>query len=305
MSSQDLAQSLQQFGDWAVNSGLKIIVILLVLWLFRLFGEKLVTRLVKNSIRPNSYASRYEEEQREKTLIGVIGSLMKIVLRLVAGLMIINEVGVELGPILAGASVFGAIIGFGSQSIIKDFTAGLFVILENQYRVGDIVSIAGITGRVVNINIRDTVLRDLDGHIHYIPNGAIGVATNMTKEYSGVKMKIGVGYDTDINKAKKVIDDIGAKMAQDPDWQNIIIDPLHFVRVNDFSESSVELLILGKVTPAKQWKVAGEFRHLLKKAFDKNQIVIPFPQLVMHKGSRAHEDQKKLAKKNNATKKIN
>ncbi len=291
--------------EWLGSSGFRIAIAIGAFWLVRHFGGVVIRRIVKRSVRANAYASKHEEEQRENTLVSITNSILRIAIWFVATLVILDELGVDLGPFIAGASIFGVALGFGAQSLIKDFTSGMFIILENQYRVGDIVTIAGITGRVVTVNIRDTVLRDLDGHVHYVPNGSIDVATNMTMEYSGINLNIGVGYDTDIEKAQKLIDDIGQELATDPEWREYFVEPIRFLRIQNFGDSAVELKVLGRVKPAKQWMVAGEFRRRVKIAFDKHEIEIPFPQRVVHSAAKitTPKTKKTTTKKKSASKK--
>jgi len=159
-------------------------------------------------------------------------------------------------------------------------------VLENQYRVGDIVKLKGIGGRVTKLTTRITVLRDLDGNVHYIPNGSIDMATNLTMEYAKVNLDIGVSYDADLDKVKDVVNQVGLELAEDEQWKDFITDAPYFARVNDFADSAVVIKIFGKVLPAKQWAVEGELRKRLKAAFDKNQITIPYPQVTVHQSRK-------------------
>lgn len=273
---------LSSVWDWVAASGLKIATVLLLFWAVQHFGRIVIQRIVARSLRHNAYSTPDEEEKRLATLTNVIDSIAKVALWFIAGMVVLSELNIDIAPLLAGASVFGVALGFGAQSFIKDFVAGLFIVLENQYRVGDIVQIAGVSGKVVSINLRDTVLRDLDGHVHYVPNGIIDVSTNMTMEYSSINITVAVAYDSDLAKMEQLINKVGRKLADDPEWAEYMIDPIHFVRVKNFNESSVDVLVLGKVLPGKQWTVAGEFRRRLKQEFDKAGVHIPFPQRVIH-----------------------
>jgi small conductance mechanosensitive channel len=198
---------------------------------------------------------------------------------------------VEIGPLLAGAGVAGFALGFGAQNLIKDFIAGIFIVLENQYRVGDIIKVKGVGGRVIKLTTRITVLRDLDGNVHYIPNGSIEQATNLTMEYAKINMDISVSYESDLDKVKDVVNDVGLELSKDEEWKDYITDAPYFARVSALGDSAVIIKIFGKVLPAKQWAVEGELRKRLKMAFDKNNIRIPYPQLTIHQA-------KKPAKKN-------
>ena len=172
--------------------------------------------------------------------------------------------------------------GFGGQYLIKDIINGFFVILENQYRIGDVVTIAGLTGKVENINLRMTILRDVEGAVHHIPNGAISTASNLTKHFSKLNLKIGIGYDADLDKTKEVVNRVGQDLAQDPEWKDKIKTAPEFSRVDDLGDSAVVIKIDGEVEPLEKWAVNGELRKRIKIAFDKEGIEIPFPQIVTH-----------------------
>jgi small conductance mechanosensitive channel len=273
-------------SDWLSTTGWKIVIIVLGTWLVDKFGRTVVARVVKGSINPDRYASEREERLREKTIVSLVTAIGRIAVTGLAILIILGELDIEIGPLLAGAGVVGFAIGFGAQNLIKDFIAGIFIVLENQYRVGDIVKLKGIGGRVTKLTTRITVLRDLDGNVHYIPNGNIDMATNLTMEYAKVNLAIGVSYDSDLDKVQEVVNKVGLELAEDEQWKDFITDAPYFARVNDFADSAVIIKIFGKVLPAKQWAVEGELRKRLKQAFDKNKITIPFPQVTVHQAKK-------------------
>ena len=201
--------------------------------------------------------------------------------------MVLAQLGVNLAPALAAVGVVGIAVGFGAQNLVRDFFAGIFIILENQYRVGDVVNIAGIGGLVEDINLRRTVLRDLDYKQHYIPNGEVRIATNMTKDKSRINLDIGVAYKEDLERVMNVLNDIGKEMAGDPYWGPLILDPPKALRVDDFGDSAIEIKVLGETLPIMQWDVAGEYRLRVKEAFDRLGIEIPFPHRTLYRGSGA------------------
>ena len=178
---------------------------------------------------------------------------------------------------MTGASVLGVAVGFGAQSLVKDVIAGLFIIMENQFRKGDVIKIAGESGVVEEINLRRTILRDMDGVYHVVPNGEIRVASNFTKQFSRVNMNISVAYETDLDKAIAVINRVGQEMAEDPKWASFIVSPPKAIRVDNLGESGIDIRILGDTKPSAQWDVTGELKLRLKKAFDKEGIDIPYP----------------------------
>lgn len=260
-----------------------VLAIIAVAYIVQKIVMAVITNLIRKSIRLNRKKGDHVEKKREKTLIDIIGAALKFAVWLMASLMILQELGVNIAPLLAGAGVIGVALGFGAQSLVQDAFKGLFIIFENQYRVGDVVQInSDLAGVVEKITLRATVLRDLDGNLHHISNGNIQTATNMTMEFANVNIDIGVSYNSDIAKVEKVINETGEAMAKHADWKDAIIEPPVFLRVDSFDDSAITVKILGKTTADMRWGVAGELRKRLKDAFDKNDIEIPFPQMVIH-----------------------
>jgi moderate conductance mechanosensitive channel len=277
-----------------VNHTVAILLIVLAAYIAQKFIMTIVAKIIRRSIQFQHRGHHdVHEEKREKTLIDIIGTALKLGIWLMAGLMILQEVGVNIAPLLAGAGVAGIALGFGAQSLVQDAFRGLFIIFENQYRVGDVVQINGdLAGVVEKITLRATVLRDLDGYVHHVSNGNIQTATNMTMEFANVNIDIGVSYDSDLEEVEKVINQVGETMAEEEEWKHAIITPPAFLRLDEFDDSSLQIKILGKTTADMRWSVAGEYRRRLKEAFDKHDIEIPFPQMVIH-DKRAKKDSKK------------
>lgn len=253
------------------------------------FSINIVTNLIRKTMRPDKYKSRREEKLREETLISISNAAIKVGVVIVGIMLILSELGVDIGPLLAGAGIAGVALGFGAQSMVKDYLSGMLIILENQYRVGDVIRINNedrISGVVERITVRQTVLRDLDGMVHHVPNGEIIIATNMTMEYSSVNLDVGVGYDTDFEKLEKIVNEVGTELMKDKDWREKITEAPKFERVDDFADSAIVIKILGKTQPMEQWAVTGELRKRLKNAFDKNGIEIPFPQRTIHQAKK-------------------
>jgi len=269
---------------WLLSHGIRIIVILVIAYIVRYFAGTIIDKIIRKAIVSKGFLTPEAEKKREDTLISVFEGAIKVIIWAAVILMVISELGVNIGPLLAGAGIFGLAVGFGAQYIIRDFFTGLFIILENQYRVGDVIKIGDIAGTVENINLRMTVLRDVDGTVHHIPNGEIKIASNLSKEFARVNMKIGIAYGSDIEKVIKVVNQAGKEMSKDPEWKDKIIKAPEFVRVDDFADSAVVIKISGEVKPLEQWGVLGELRKRIKLAFDKQGIEIPFPQIVVHQG---------------------
>ena len=200
----------------------------------------------------------------------------------VAILMILQEIEIPIAPILAGAGIIGIAVGFGGQYLIKDIISGFFFILENQYRVGDVVNFDGTGGLVEDISLRMTTLRDLDGTVHHIPHGEITKVANLSKDFARINLNIGIAYAANLDQVIKIVNEVGDKLSQDPKWKEFIIKSPQFLRVEDFADSSVVIKILGETQPLKQWEVTGELRKRIKIAFDNEGIEIPFPQRVVH-----------------------
>lgn len=177
-----------------------------------------------------------------------------------------------LTPIFASAGVLGVAVGFGAQNLVKDFLSGIFIISENQYRVGDVIEIDTFSGTVERIGARSTVLRDVDGNVHYFPNGMIQHVINKTMEYSMARLKLSLDPDTDIDKAAEIIDTVGDTMANDEAWSEKIIEAPHYVMTSDINPVAIELIVSGKVLPSSQWSVAAELRRRIHTALEKENI---------------------------------
>ncbi len=274
-------------GGFVKDHGFQIFLILFIAYIGRKFAMVFISNLIRRAIISEKFATAHDEKQREDTLISIARTPIRILLWGVAIMLLLGEFGVNTAPIIAGASIVGVALGFGAQSLVKDVISGIFMLLENQYRVGDVVELnQAVSGTVENFTLRETVLRDLDGMVHHISNGEITIATNMTMEFANVNLNIGVGYSDDIEKVEKIINRVGNKLAEDEEWSESILEPPQFLRVDDFGDSSVVIKIIGKTQPMKNWAVTGELRKRLKIAFDKEGIEIPFPQRVIHQAPK-------------------
>lgn len=226
-----------------------------------------------------------EQEKRERTLVTIFETAINIFLIIVAAVMILGEVGINTGALLAGFGIAGIAVGFGAQYLIKDLIAGFFVLLENQYRVGDVVCFGETCGLVERVSLRMTVLRDLDGTVHHVPNGEVRVSSNLSKHHANVNINVGVAYSSDLEQVIATINRVGNELAEDEEWKEKIRTPPQFLRVDDFADSAIMIKIVGETQPLQQWDIAGELRKRLKLAFDQEGIDIPFPQRVMHQVS--------------------
>ena len=212
--------------------------------------------------------------KRRDTLNSLFTVIWKVLLVVVAGALVFEQLfpRVNLAPLFASAGLLGVAIGFGAQSLIKDFLSGVFIIVENQYRVGDIVDIEGAAGTVERVTIRSTVLRDGSGNVHFLPNGTINHVINKTLGYSRVNFTLTVDPETDIDKLSKLIDEVGTKLAEDEAWKDKVLEAPHFMNIGAFSDVALEVTISGKTTPSQQWAVTGEMRRRLLKTFTRHHI---------------------------------
>jgi small-conductance mechanosensitive channel len=273
---KEIVNILGLLKTWAYAHGPRIILIILGAWILtrvtRLAGKKIIQYTEDDD--PNT---KSEREKRAETLVHIVRNGVKIFVYIVASFMVLKEVGVDIAPLLAGAGIAGLAIGFGAQTLVKDFLTGFFILLENQYRVGDVVQIGQHSGLVEKIKLRTTVLRDLAGTVHIIPNGEVQAVNNMTYEWSRVVLDIGVAYKEDVNKVISILQDVGKKMRQDEHFGQIMLEDPQILGVDDFGDSQVTIKMLAKTSPLKQWDVARELRKRIKYAFDSQGIEIPFP----------------------------
>lgn len=275
------------FKDIISYPATQISLTLLVVLSLQILSRRILGRVVRHAVMGHKYNSRLDEQKRENTLTNIFHTAVAVALWVIGVIVILSQLHVNFTAILTGAGLIGVIVGLGAQSAISDFLAGIFVIAENQYRVGDIVTLTAsgkeISGVVEDISIRITRLRDLDGNLHIVRNGLATIITNRTFDYANVNVDITVAYDSDIDAVERVVNEVGMAMQHDELWAPHIKEPIAFLRVDGFEDSGVRVKALGKVEPAKQWDVAGEFRRRIKKAFEKNGITIPLPQIVIHK----------------------
>ncbi|HEY0965509.1 MAG TPA: mechanosensitive ion channel family protein [Candidatus Saccharimonadales bacterium] len=245
------------------------------------FCKKIVQGIVRHSVRAAKFETKREEIQREDTLISIVYTTSRVLIWIIALLLILQIYKINIAPIIAGAGVVGIALGFGAQTIIKDFLAGMFILAENQYRVGDVLMVnQDVSGTVESISLRMTVLRGLDGRVHYVPNGTIQIATNLTMEFASVELDMNVGYDSNLDKVERTVNKVGQKIYDDPEWKGIALEPPHMLRVDRFTDTAIVIKIVCKTAPIRQWEVRSEILRHVKKAFEKEGIDMPHRQPV-------------------------
>jgi len=278
--------------SWFLEHGSNFLIIIVAAFVLWFVWQRFLPPLVYRTVaRHRERESKEGLKKRTDTLLTVFMGVGKVLIVIVAMFMILSEIGINIAPVLAGLGIAGIAVGFGAQYLIRDLIAGVFVIMENQYRVGDVAKVADIIGLVEEINLRKTVLRDLDGIVHHVPNGEIRVASNYTRHFSRVNLNISVAYDTDLDHAISVINRVGQELVVEERWGSVIRKAPQVLRVDKLGDSGIEIKILGDVKPLEQWNVMGELRLRLKKAFDAEGIEIPWPHTKVYFGN-APGDQK-------------
>lgn len=222
--------------------------------------------------------------KRVATLTGLLQTLALVVLWAVVGVVSLDQLGVDITPILAGAGIVGLAVGFGAQNLVRDLISGFFLVLENQVRVGDVAVINGTGGLVEAITFRTIVLRDLGGVVHVFPNGTINTLSNMTKGWSAYVIDVGVAYKEDTDRVVEVMREVAEELRGDPAFAQRMLGPIEIFGVDNFGESEVTIKARFRTLPLEQWNVGREYRRRLKKAFDAQGIEIPFPHRSLYVG---------------------
>lgn len=270
----------QTYFDLVIQIAATILALVIVNTVVRY----LINRAVKHWITREKVQGKEDVRQRAQTLERVFDAALLMVLWVIGLIAVLTELNVNLAALLTGAGLLGAIIGFGAQNTLKNLLAGAFIIAEDQYRIGDIIQAVdsnGPAGTVEDLGIRTTRLRDLDGNLHIIANGDMGIVTSFSAKFANANIDINVPYDTDIDKAMEIINQVGLEVAGDDKWKSVTIEPIQFYRVNSFNDYSVTLKCLGKVLPPNQWNMSADFRARLKKAFEKHDIELAIPQIII------------------------
>jgi small conductance mechanosensitive channel len=284
-----MEELLQRLGsiDWVRWSGpalsaLRIVLIIVGAWVAITVLQKLVRGV---RVRIASRIGGADSARRAETLGRVIRYLIALVVSAIAIMLVLAEVGVSLAPILGAAGVVGLAIGFGAQSLVKDYFTGFFILFEDQIRTGDVVKVADIGGLVEDITLRHVRLRDYDGNVHFIPNSLITTVTNMGRGFAQAVMDVGVAYRENVDEVQAVMLDVGARMRSDAGFGAKILDDLEMAGVERLDESAIVIRCRFKVAPLEQWSVRREYLRRVKAAFDGRGIEIPYPHLTIYAGT--------------------
>jgi len=278
---------LSSFINWSINV-VPTLILVLILYLF----AKRILRFTTNKIQVRLKAkyekkAKLEEGKRVNTLIGIVKGILNIALAAIFVLIFLEELGIDITPLLAGAGIIGLAVGFGAQELVRDFISGFFMLLENQLRVGGIVKINDTRGVVEGIELRTITLRDVSGTVHIFQNGKINSLSNMTKEWSGAVFDIGVAYKENADHVISVMKEVAEDLRGSDDFKDLMLEPMEVFGLDNFGDSAIVIKARIKAVPGKQWFVGREYRKRLKAAFDKVGIEIPFPHRTIYWGSNS------------------
>jgi moderate conductance mechanosensitive channel len=284
---QDFAALAVNAGTSIAQSGLRILLVLVAGYVAVRFLRSALRRLEAVLIRAGEKTELVAgaTHKRVTTLTGLLLTLSLVAVWAVVVVICLDQIGLDVTPILAGAGIVGLAVGFGAQNLVRDVIGGFFLVLENQVRVGDVAVVNSTGGLVEAITFRTIVLRDLAGVVHVIPNGAITTLANMTKGWSGYVIDVGVAYKEDTDRVVEVMDEVAEDLRKDPRFGPSILEPIEIFGVDDFKESEVTIKARLKTVPIQQWNVGREYRRRLKKAFDTRGIEIPFPHRSLYMGT--------------------
>ncbi|MFW5933093.1 MAG: mechanosensitive ion channel family protein [Actinomycetota bacterium] len=277
-----------------VSPGLTILLILLLAVVLNALSARGIRRATERMKQEGSVGGRLHERlsgqeepsavqaqrrvQRAEALGAVIRSVTTVTIWVVAAIMALGQFGINLGPLIAGAGILGVALGFGAQELVKDFLSGVFMLVEDQYGVGDIIDASGAVGVVEGISLRSTRIRALDGTLWHVPNGEIRQVGNMSHEFARAMLDVSVAYGTDIDAAADLIERVAVEMAQEQEYREVFLEPPEVLGVELLGDDAIDLRLLIKTQPAKQWSVSRELRRRIKNAFDAAGVEIPFPQ---------------------------
>ncbi|HEY9557060.1 MAG TPA: mechanosensitive ion channel family protein [Acidimicrobiales bacterium] len=292
-----------ELADIVFAKPLKILLIIAIAWLVNRLARRAIasfatsitddqqaTKRIKRRLRGTSLGSRLpasvlatgaldlRAHARAETLGYVLRSIATFVVWTIAVITILGELGINLGPLIAGAGIAGVALGFGAQSLVKDFLAGMFILIEDQYGVGDIVDVGEADGVVEAVSLRTTRLRDVSGTMWHVPNGQILRVGNMSQKWARALLDVEVAYGTDIDQAKQVIKDVADQLWRDPAWAGKVLEEPEIWGVEAVAVTGIVIRLVIKTKPAEQWAMMRELRKRLKDAFDAEGIEIPMPQ---------------------------
>jgi moderate conductance mechanosensitive channel len=265
----------------AITHGVRIVLILIAAGVL----QSVASRLIRTFRQFMERRRPADQQSRIQTLGRVFRYIAAVVIWLLAGMLVLGELGISVAPVLATAGVAGLAVGFGAQSLVKDYFTGFFLLLEDQIRQGDVVDFGSQSGVVEEVTLRYVRLRNFDGHVFFVPNGEIKVVKNMTRDFAQAVIKVGIAYREEVDEAFEIMKQVGKEMREDPAFGPNIAADLEIIGVDEWADSAVNLICRLKVVPPiQQWSVRREFLRRLKKAYDARGIEIPFPHVTVYAG---------------------
>jgi moderate conductance mechanosensitive channel len=305
-----MADFINNAAEWLINTGIRVVLIVIAAYIVLRLLKIIIMRFQSNLEKGDPTG---EAGKRAQTLGNLLRTAVVIIIFTVAIIMSLSELGMQIGPIIATLGIGGLAIGFGAQFLVRDLISGFFIIMENQIRVGDVVSINDKGGVVEMITLRIVRLRDLHGVVHYIPHGQIAVVSNMTKDYGRYVFDVGIAYREDVDEVIEILKEIGDELVKDPDYRDVIVEPLEILGLDRFEDSAVVIRARITTRPIQQWRVGREFNKRMKKVFDERGIEIPFPHRTIYMGVlkdetapplivKEHEDKKSKTQQSNKLK---
>ncbi len=268
---------LRTIAEWAFGHGLKILLIGLFAYAL-IRTTSLLVRRFEHEVSKGTSLDALERGKRARTLGSLVSNVSTIAITGLALLMILNEFGVNITPMLTGAGIAGLAVGFGAQTLVRDIISGFFMILEDQVRVGDSAAINGTGGLVEQINLRTIVLRDEEGTLHVFPNGSITTLANRSKDFSYYVITLGIPYHEDADRVANILQNVGAELQKDPHYGVFILEPIEIMGVDAFAEWAVQIKLRIRTVPQRQHEVGRELRKRIRRAFDEHKVAVPFPE---------------------------
>ena len=268
---------LRSIAQWAFGHGLTILLVALFAYAL-VRTTSLLVRRFEHEVSQGTSLDALERAKRARTLGALINHVATIAITGAAVLIVLDEFGVNITPVLTGAGIAGLAVGFGAQTLVRDIISGFFMILEDQVRVGDSAAINGTGGLVEEINLRTIVLRDEEGTLHVFPNGSITTLANRSKDFSYYVITLGIPYHEDVDRVTEILRDIGAELQKDPHYGVFILEPIEIMGIDAFADWAVQIKLRIKTVPQRQHEVGRELRKRIRRAFDEHKVAVPFPE---------------------------
>ncbi len=303
-------ETAARIADWFIDRPLSILLIIVVAWVLTRVAKRALTRLVRRLVAPDREAVRQrlkalgvdrpellvaegpadldakerleaQRESRALSISSVLSNTVVIAIWTIAFIMILGELGLNLGPMIAGAGIAGVALGFGAQSLVKDFISGLFMLMEDQYGIGDYIDLGEAVGTVEKVALRTTVLRGIDGTVWHVPNGEILRVGNKSQHWSTAVVDIDVAYDTDLHEARALVEATAVELCTSQEWSGDVLEEPNVLGVETLGADGITIRMVVKTAPGAQWALQRALRQALKASFDEAGIEIPFPQRTM------------------------